>query len=183
MFVTCSPSSAMRLRLPAPEPFPRAWASHLAAECLYDKLLCGMLMRQALVTWRLRGTQVEQRMVNGLLALVAAERGGETVDRSLLSNLLRCFISLGTYLTAFQVGLCVASQGWYGDLQLCLAKYWHRQCTAMQHCMPAVCGRHAWQQHDNWHEAILSALQAGIANSLFPPAGAVPARHRGALCS
>ena len=50
-------------------------------------------------------TQVEQRMVNGLLALVAAERGGETVDRSLLSNLLRCFISLGTYLTAFQVAM------------------------------------------------------------------------------
>lgn len=46
-------------------------------------------------------------MVNGLLALVAAERGGETVDRSLLSNLLRCFISLGTYMTAFQVFICV----------------------------------------------------------------------------
>ena len=50
-------------------------------------------------------------MVNGLLALVAAERGGETVDRSLLSNLLRCFISLGTYLTAFQVALCASLLG------------------------------------------------------------------------
>ena len=46
--------------------------------------------------------QVERRMVDGLLALVAAERGGETVDRGLLSNLLRCFTSLGTYTAAFQ---------------------------------------------------------------------------------
>ena len=45
--------------------------------------------------------------MDGLLALVAAERGGETVDRTLLSNLLRCFISMGTYMTAFQVrALC-----------------------------------------------------------------------------
>ncbi|KAK9826788.1 hypothetical protein WJX81_000888 [Elliptochloris bilobata] len=46
--------------------------------------------------------EVEQRMVDGLLALVSAERGGETVDRSLLSNLLRCFTSLGTYAAVFQ---------------------------------------------------------------------------------
>lgn len=41
-------------------------------------------------------------MVDGLLGLIAAERGGETVDRGLLSNLLRCFTSLGMYATAFQ---------------------------------------------------------------------------------
>ena len=52
----------------------------------------------------LLAAQVEQRMVDGLLALVAAERGGEPVDRGLLSNLLRCFTSLGTYTVAFQVG-------------------------------------------------------------------------------
>lgn len=46
--------------------------------------------------------QVEQRVVDGLLGLIAAERGGETVDRGLLSNLLRCFTSLGMYATAFQ---------------------------------------------------------------------------------
>ena len=64
-----------------------------------------LLMSQTLVMRALGAAQVEQRMVNGLLALVAAERGGETVARSLLANLLRCFISLGTYLTAFQVAL------------------------------------------------------------------------------
>jgi hypothetical protein len=58
--------------------------------------------RQDTLTLFLPRAQVEQRVVDGLLGLIAAERGGETVDRGLLSNLLRCFTSLGMYATAFQ---------------------------------------------------------------------------------
>ena len=128
---------------------------HLLSTCFdlhlglrLDAQLCAADI--TLVTCALGATQVEQRMVNGLLALVAAERGGETVDRSLLSNLLRCFISLGTYLTAFQVALCAnlpSSCFWWGgspalfssgsDTAMCSNAALHASCVRLT-CLAAA---------------------------------------------
>ena len=87
-------------------------------------------------------TQVEQRMVDGLLALVAAERGGETVDRSLLSNLLRCFISLGTYMTAFQVHGHAAGCPLQWDV-----KQWGRCCSTCCAALSLCTCTTAFQMH------------------------------------
>lgn len=49
-----------------------------------------------------RSAQTERKAVSDLLALVERERSGETVDRSLLKNLIRMFTALGTYASAFE---------------------------------------------------------------------------------
>eukprot|EP00245_Coleochaete_scutata_P015265 TRINITY_DN6730_c1_g2_i1.p1 TRINITY_DN6730_c1_g2~~TRINITY_DN6730_c1_g2_i1.p1 ORF type:complete len:826 (+),score=198.29 TRINITY_DN6730_c1_g2_i1:104-2581(+) len=46
--------------------------------------------------------EVERTAVAGLLCLIQKERMGETVDRSLLKNLLRMFTALGIYLDSFE---------------------------------------------------------------------------------
>ncbi len=46
--------------------------------------------------------QVEDKTVAGLLALIEAERNGETVDKALLKHLVRMFTSLGTYAGSFE---------------------------------------------------------------------------------
>ena len=48
-------------------------------------------------------SQVERKAVAGILALIEAERCGDSVDRQLLANLLRCYSALGIYEVAFQV--------------------------------------------------------------------------------
>ncbi|DBA80768.1 hypothetical protein WJX77_001890 [Trebouxia sp. C0004] len=46
--------------------------------------------------------KVEDKIVAGLLALIEAERNGETVDKALLKHLVRMFTSLGTYAGSFE---------------------------------------------------------------------------------
>ncbi|KAA6417758.1 MAG: ubiquitin- cullin 4 [Trebouxia sp. A1-2] len=46
--------------------------------------------------------EVEDKTVAGLLALIEAERNGETVDKALLKHLVRMFTSLGTYAGSFE---------------------------------------------------------------------------------
>lgn len=47
---------------------------------------------------------IERHTLDGLLALIDAERGGEAVDRALLKSLLRMYNNLGIYVERFQVG-------------------------------------------------------------------------------
>ena len=49
-----------------------------------------------------RHPDVERKLVEGLLAMVDAERNGEAVERGLLKDLLRMMSSLGMYAEAFQ---------------------------------------------------------------------------------
>lgn len=46
--------------------------------------------------------QLERKAVLGMLRLIEAERGGETVNRQLLNHLLRMLTGLGIYEDAFQ---------------------------------------------------------------------------------
>ena len=57
--------------------------------------------------------EVERRAVEGALAVVEAERRGETVDRSLLKALLGMFRELGTYVRAFERPFLAASVDFY----------------------------------------------------------------------
>ena len=57
--------------------------------------------------------EVEQRAVAGALRVIEAERGGETVDRSLLKSLLGMFRELGTYPRAFERPFLAASEEFY----------------------------------------------------------------------
>jgi hypothetical protein len=56
---------------------------------------------------------VEARVVEGLLALVRAERMGEAVDRPLLKSLVRMLSSLGMYSEVFQPPFLAQAQLFY----------------------------------------------------------------------
>lgn len=58
-------------------------------------------------------TLVETRAVDGLLLLVERERGGETVDRTLLKNLLRMLSDLQIYQNAFEAKFLMATERLY----------------------------------------------------------------------
>ncbi|GFR43674.1 hypothetical protein Agub_g4782, partial [Astrephomene gubernaculifera] len=57
--------------------------------------------------------EIKQRTVEGLLELVARERGGEAVNRALLKGLLRMMSALGIYAEAFHEPFMKASTQFY----------------------------------------------------------------------
>lgn len=56
---------------------------------------------------------VQRRTVNGLLMLIEKERTGDTVDRSLLKNLLRMLSDLQIYKTAFEEKFLISTRQLY----------------------------------------------------------------------
>lgn len=52
--------------------------------------------------------------MEGLLALIERERGGEAIDRPLVKGLLRMFGSLGTYAEAFHEPFIQVGVFWKG---------------------------------------------------------------------
>ena len=76
--------------------------------------------------------EVERKTIRGLLALIERERKGETVNRSLLSNLLRMFSALGIYQESFQKPFLEATVAFYQDEGIvnlsfaCLFMYMYR---------------------------------------------------------
>ena len=63
---------------------------------------CMTLMHHMTLMLYMIWCQVEDKTVAGLLALIEAERNGETVDKALLKHLVRMFTSLGTYAGSFE---------------------------------------------------------------------------------
>ncbi len=63
---------------------------------------CMTLMPHMTLMLYMTCCQVEDKTVAGLLALIEAERNGETVDKALLKHLVRMFTSLGTYAGSFE---------------------------------------------------------------------------------
>ena len=60
-----------------------------------------------------RHPEVQRKTVDGLLALIDAERSGEAVDRALVRDLLRMLTGLGLYGTAFQGAFLESSTRFY----------------------------------------------------------------------
>ncbi len=56
---------------------------------------------------------MERKTVVGLLTLVESERRGDSVDRPLLAQLLRCFSALGIYAGAFQAPFLTQTAEFY----------------------------------------------------------------------
>eukprot|EP01121_Diplochlamys_sp_Union-15-3_P008989 TRINITY_DN2420_c0_g1_i1.p1 TRINITY_DN2420_c0_g1~~TRINITY_DN2420_c0_g1_i1.p1 ORF type:complete len:501 (+),score=81.63 TRINITY_DN2420_c0_g1_i1:218-1504(+) len=59
--------------------------------------------------------EVKTKTITGLLELIERERRGETVDRSLLKNLLRMFGSLGMYTEVFEKKFLEATETFYSQ--------------------------------------------------------------------
>mmetsp|Transcript_1741 Transcript_1741/g.2670 ORF Transcript_1741/g.2670 Transcript_1741/m.2670 type:complete len:801 (+) Transcript_1741:58-2460(+) len=57
--------------------------------------------------------EVERKTVSGLLAMIEKERSGETVDRSLLKNILRMFTALSMYGDSFEKPFLEATTSFY----------------------------------------------------------------------
>lgn len=57
--------------------------------------------------------QVEDKTVAGLLALIEADRNGESVDKTLLKHLVRMFTNLGTYASAFEEAFLGKTKQYY----------------------------------------------------------------------
>ena len=58
-------------------------------------------------------SQVEDKTVAGLLALIEADRNGETVNKTLVKHLVRMFTSLGTYAAAFEEAFLDKTKQYY----------------------------------------------------------------------
>ena len=59
--------------------------------------------------------EVTKKTVRGILVLIGKERQGETIDRSLLKNLLRMMVSLGIYSHRFERPFLSATAAFYRD--------------------------------------------------------------------
>ena len=108
--------------------------------------------------------QVEDKTVAGLLALIEAERNGESVDKQLVKHLVRMFTSLGIYSASFEAPFLEQTKQYY-SLE---GRHFMQQSDVadyLLHC--EVCGPPAavealWlmqvQQHFNLGEQQLMSL-------------------------